>query len=521
MMIPETQPGIVRTIMPPADQPKALLVILGNQLFPLEHLPAASDVDIFMAEDLGLCTYVRHHQQKIVLFLAAMRSYADSLNSAGYKVHYERLDTVDARSYEAKLGETLKATGANELVHFEIEDKAMEDRLIEFAETRGLARRELRSPMFLCTREEFAEHLHGSKRPLMGEFYKQQRRRLDILVDADGQPSGGQWSFDADNRKKLPKNITPPAVDWAAPTGHVDDVIELVATAFADHPGNAREFCWPTTREQALDWLDEFVEQRLDQFGPYEDAMTTRSATVFHSLLSPCMNLGLLTPAEIIEKAMARFDEVPLQSLEGFIRQVIGWREFVRGIYREFSDEQERSNFWSHDRSLTSAWYDGTTGIPPLDDTIQTAQKLGWAHHIPRLMVLGNLMTLCEIRPSEAHRWFMEMFVDSSEWVMGPNVYGMGLFSDGGIFATKPYICGSNYLLKMSDYGKGPWCDVVDGLYWRFIEKHRSFFSGNPRLALMPRALDRLDADRRSRIFRAAEDFLQLHTSDDSSIFSK
>ncbi len=498
--------------MATAETPGALLVVLGNQLFPLEHLPPPSEVEVFMAEDLGLCTYVRHHQQKIVLFLAAMRSYADALGSAGYKVHYEKLDPGNARTYEAKLERTVQATGADELVHFEIEDKAMEERLVEFTEVQQLARTELQSPMFLCSREEFAAFAKGSRRLLMGEFYKQQRHKLGLLIDDAGQPVGGQWSFDADNRKKLPKKIVPPSVDWSRPTKHVDDVIQLVEQTFADHPGNAREFCWPTTREQALRWLDQFVEQRLDQFGPYEDAMTTRSATVFHSVLSPCMNLGLLTPGEIVEKAMTRFDKVPLQSLEGFVRQVIGWREFVRGIYREFSEEQDRRNFWSHERRLTRAWYDGTTGIPPLDDTIQTAQKLGWAHHIPRLMVLGNLMTLCEIRPTEAHRWFMEMFIDSSEWVMGPNVYGMGLFSDGGIFATKPYICGSNYLLKMSDYGKGPWCDVVDGLYWRFIDKHRAFFSGNPRLALMPRALDRLDADRRSRIFQAAEDFLQTHT---------
>ncbi len=499
--------------MAAVEKSKSLLVVLGNQLFPQQHLPAATEVQVFMAEDLGLCTYVRHHQQKIVLFLAAMRSYADTLRSAGYDVHYETLEANDPRSYEAKLEEVLQETGANEIVHFEIEDKAMEERLVEFANDQGLARTELQSPMFLSTREEFTQFAKGSRRLLMGEFYKQQRRKLGLLIDDAGQPVGGQWSFDADNRKKLPRNVEPPPVEWARRSEHVDDVIALVAQNFADHPGNAREFCWPTTREQALLWLEQFVEQRLDQFGPYEDAMTTRSATVFHSVLSPCINLGLLTPAEIIEKAMTRADETPLQSLEGFVRQVIGWREFVRGIYREFSDEQDRSNFWSHERTLTDAWYDGTTGIPPLDDTIRTAQKLGWAHHIPRLMVLGNLMTLCEIRPAEAHRWFMEMFVDSSEWVMGPNVYGMGIFSDGGIFATKPYICGSNYLVKMSDYSKGPWCDVVDGLYWRFIDKHRDFFSGNPRLALMPRALDRLDADRRSRIFEAAEAFLHTHTS--------
>ena len=491
---------------------KALLVVLGNQLFPLEKLPAATDVTVFMAEDLGLCTYVRHHQQKIVLFLAAMRSYSDALLSAGYDVHYQRLATHDEESYEAKLEKALSKTGAVEIMHFEVEDKAMEERLIGFAESQDLARTELQSPMFLCSREEFSAFAKDKKRLLMGDFYKQQRRRLGVLVDAAGQPAGDQWSFDADNRKKLPKKLVPPPVDWSHSTKHVDDVIELVALTFADHPGRADEFRWPTTREQALLWLDQFVEHRLEQFGPYEDAITTRSPTVFHSVLSPVMNLGLLTPSEILERVMTRADHIPLQSLEGFVRQVIGWREFVRGIYRSFSDDQDRSNFWSHERRFTNAWYDGTTGIPPLDDTIKSVQKLGWAHHIPRLMVLGNLMTLCEIRPTDAHRWFMEMFIDSSEWVMGPNVYGMGLFSDGGIFATKPYICGSNYLLKMSDYPKGPWCDIVDGLYWRFIDKHREFFAENPRLALMPRALDRLDSDRRSRIFQAAEGFLEKAT---------
>jgi deoxyribodipyrimidine photolyase-related protein len=492
---------------------KALLVILGNQLFPAEHLPPATEVSVFMAEDVGLCTYVRHHQQKIVLFLAAMRSYADALRAAGYDVHYHTLDTQNTETYETRLDKTLRGTGASEIVHFEVEDKPMEKRLVEFSKSRELPRAELPSPMFLCSRERFAAFTKGKKRLLMGEFYKQQRRRLGILVDDDNQPIGGRWSFDADNRRKLPKNVTPPEIDWAEPTTHVADVIEIVKREFADHPGNANEFCWPTRREQALSWLDTFVEQRLEQFGPFEDAISTRSATVFHSVLSPCLNIGLLTPAEVIAKVMAHVDAVPMQSLEGFVRQVIGWREFVRGIYRGFSEEQDNSNFWAHERGLTDAWYEGTTGIPPLDDAIKTAQRLGWVHHIPRLMVLGNLMTLSEIRPSNAHAWFMEMFVDSSEWVMGPNVYGMGLFSDGGIFATKPYICGSNYLLKMSDYGKGPWCDVVDGLYWRFIDKHRGFFSANPRLALMPRALDRLDTDRKSRIFNSAHAFLREHTS--------
>ncbi len=489
-----------------------MLVILGNQLFAPEHLPPPGDGAVFMAEDIGLCTYEKHHQQKIVLFLAAMRAYADELRAAGYDVHYVQLDPNDGRPYEDKLAAAIGAAGSKVLVHFEIEDRAMETRLIEFAKQHKLERTELQSPMFCCSREDFAAFAKDNSRLLMGDFYKLQRRRVGVLSEDDGQPVGGRWSFDADNRKKLPRSVTPPDMPWLEQTGHVPEVIEVVAREFSDHPGNSAEFAWPTTRAEARAWLDDFIAHRLELFGPYEDAMTTRSTTVFHSVLSPCMNLGLLTPGEIIERVMGASDSVPLQSLEGFVRQVIGWREFIRGIYREYGEQQDEANFWEHERELTQAWYDGTTGIPPLDDAILTAQRFGWTHHIPRLMVLGNLMTLCEIRPQSAHRWFMEMFVDSSEWVMGPNVYGMGLFSDGGIFATKPYICGSNYLVKMSDYGKGPWCDIVDGLYWRFIDRHRSFFASNPRLALMPRALDRLDEKRRARIFAAAEDFLDRHT---------
>ena len=473
-----------------------MLVIFGNQLFAEKHLPPASEGPVFMAEDAGLCTYVRHHQQKIVLFLAAMRAYRDELRNAGYDVHYVELDPSDERTYEQKLESALHAANADTISHFEIEDRPMEQRLIAFADDAGLTRDELPSPMFVCSRETFRSFVETKSRLLMHDFYVEQRRRLKLLVDDDGKPQGGRWSFDAENRRKLPAGVTPPEIPWPDQAPHVEDVIELVEQVFADHPGKAREFCWPTTRRQAIAWLDDFLDSRLECFGPYEDAISRRSDTVFHSLLSPVMNLGLLTPDDILGRLGPVAGKMPLASVEGFVRQVIGWREFVRGIYREFGEQQEESNFWSHERRLTDAWYEGRTGIPPLDDTIRTALRLGWTHHIPRLMVAANLMTLSEIRPAEAHRWFMEMFVDSSEWVMGPNVYGMGIFSDGGIFATKPYICGSNYLLKMSDYRKGPWCDVVDGLYWRFIDKHREFFASNPRLALMPRALDRLSGPR-------------------------
>lgn len=496
-----------------------LFVVLGNQLFPPDRLADYPDAVVFMAEDRGLCTYVRHHQQKIVLFLAAMRSYADELRAAGFDVRYFPLDEDGDDGYEDKLERIVDELDCDELVHFEVEDKPMEERLIAFCEQRSLDRVELVSPMFCGTREDFRSFAADRSRMLMADYYRRQREQRGILLDQDGKPEGGKWSFDEANRKKLPKTVQPPEIAAAPRTQHVEDVIGIVERSFGDHPGRASEFWWPTTREQARDWLQDFLDQRLADFGPYEDAISQRSATVFHSALSPSLNLGLLTPDEVVDAVLERHDsqDLPLASIEGFVRQVIGWREFIRGIYRVFGDEQASSNFWDHQRGLTDDWYEGTTGIVPLDDAIKTSARLGWAHHIQRLMVLGNLMTLSEIRPADAWRWFMEMYVDSSDWVMGPNVYGMGIFSDGGVFATKPYICGSNYLLKMSDYGRGDWCDTVDGLYWRFIDKHRDFFASNPRLALMPKALDRLNENRRETIFNAAETFLDRFTRKDTT----
>ena len=249
----------------------------------------------------------------------------------------------------------------------------------------------------------------------------------------------------------------------------------------------------PLTREDALKSIDHFLEIKFENFGIYEDAILQNDTIMFHSALSPSLNMGLITPKDIVDKVLlfTEAKKIPLNSVEGFLRQIIGWREFIRGVYQQHGETQKESNFFNFSGILNESWYSGTTGIPPLDDAINFSNRYGYTHHINRLMVISNIMTLCEVHPRQVYRWFMEMYVDSSEWVMTPNVFGMGTFADGGIFATKPYICGSNYILKMSDYKKGNWSKIWDALYWEFIKDERSFFLKNPRMAMMVRLYDK------------------------------
>lgn len=486
-----------------------LIIILGNQLFnPPLLLKQGIDPKktlVYMREDRELCTYFRHHQQKIVLFLAAMRAYAQELKDQGFRMHYEELDT-DRLSYDAALSAFIQQKKPARVCHWEIEDKFFELRIERLLAASGIEAQIWESPMFLTSRLQFGAYLREVKKPFMKTFYERQRKRLRVLVDEDGKPEGGQWSFDEENRLPLPDDVKPPTPPQHRSSPTEQAVIALVQREFGEHPGKALEAWLPTTREEARRWLDDFLKKRLEFFGPYEDALAPRSPFIYHSLLTPFLNLGLLTPAEVLKKALAHATKhkIPLNSLEGFVRQVLGWREFIRGVYQRFSEQQDKKNFWQHERRLSSHWYDGTTGIEPLDDVIKKALRYGYAHHIERLMVVGSLMLLLEIAPEEGHRWFMEMFIDSSDWVMGPNVYGMALFSDGGIFATKPYICGSNYYKKMGPYKKGDWQAGVDGLYWGFIDKHRAFFTQNPRLGMMVRTLDKMSPEKLKGLKEAA-----------------
>ena len=491
---------------------KILRAILGNQLFPIYQINLSKDVPVFMAEDNGLCSYIKHHKSKIALFFSAMRSYRDQLNNNGYKVIYYDANNNFLTSYFDKLLNIVKSNKIEKIEIYEIEDKPFEKDFLEFCKANNIEITFLPSPMFIDSRGSFKNFLGDKKFHLQANYYKQMRKKMNLLLEND-KPIGGKWSFDEDNRKKLPSGYEIPKLPIIKPYKEFSEISNVININFSNHPGELHSWM-PHSYEQIVEWLQIFFKERFNEFGHYEDAIDKNEHFINHSVLSSSLNLGLITPKEVIDKSIdyAEKNDIPLNSLEGFIRQIIGWREFIRGIYQNYGDQMVKSNYWSHKNKLTAAWYDGSTGIEPLDEAIKGAQKYGYTHHINRLMILSNIMNLCNIDPNEIYKWFMEMFIDSSDWVMVPNVYGMGTFADGGIFATKPYICGSSYILRMSNFKKGDWCDIVDGLYWKFIEEKKDFFITNPRLSLMIRALEKLNPDRKKHIFECANNFINKVT---------
>ena len=499
-----------------------LNVVLGDQLFP-EWAHTSTDDEFLLIESRALCARYRYHQQKLVLIFAAMRRFAESLRARGFRVHYVRLESqplaseAPPPSYFGLLDEQLRARGVREIRVAELADRGFASEFAAWARRVGVRVEPAPSHLFLTPTALFPAAF-GGRRPFMKTFYEWQRKRLGVLVDSRGEPTGGKWSFDTENRKKLPRGYVAPAIPTRDASDTVSDVIRMVERDFADHPGSASQFWLPTETTEALRWLDQFLAERLDDFGPYEDAIRAGEHpgddVLNHSVLSPMMNLGILPPAIIVERALAvaRERDTPIASLEGFLRQVIGWREFVKGIDVVHGEEQASANFFGHHRQLKGCWYDGTTGLVPVDAAIRKALRRGYNHHIERLMVLSNVMLLCDVDPRAVHRWFMEMNVDSSEWVMGPNVYGMGQFSDGGIFATKPYICGSNYILKMSDVPRGAWCDTWDALYWNFVDRHQAFFRQNPRMGMAGTLVAKMPEAKRMRYREIAEAFRERTT---------
>ena len=490
---------------------KKIFIVLGNQLFnPSYFEKFRNDHLFFICEDFQLCTYQKHHKHKILLFLSAMRSFADELKKKKFEIIYKSIEEKDFKeSYVDKLFKEIEKGNVKEISMFEVEDKFFEKQLLE--NLKELKLNYLKSPMFLNSRDDFKTYLNQVKKPFMANFYKKQRVDHNILVDSNKKPVGGKWSFDDENRKKLPKEIDLPEKFTFKETQHTKDLKEIVEKMFSHHPGNTKSFWTCTNRKDTESYLDYFLDKKIENFGDYEDAVDQRDNILFHSALSPQINLGLLTPEEIISKIKSKTIS-KINSHEGYIRQLIGWREFIRGIYQNFDEKLEKSNFFNHKKLMKETWYTATTGLVPLDYSINNTLEYGWTHHIERLMILCNIMNLSEINPKEVYKWFMEMFIDSSDWVMSPNVYGMGLFSDGGIFATKPYICGSSYFLKMMHFKKGSWCDIMDGLYWRFIDKHKDFFLSNPRLSMMVRILEKMNEERKNKIFNAANEFIKNNT---------
>lgn len=321
---------------------------------------------------------------------------------------------------------------------------------------------------------------------------------------------GGQWSFDADNRLKYPAKLTPPVVTPAGENKYTREAKAYISKYFPQNYGSIEQCIYPTNHADAEQWLEDFLKQRFNDFGQYEDALVTKEHFLHHSVLSPLLNIGLLTPEQVIGKALAYAGKhtVPLNSLEGFIRQVMGWREFIRIVYEREGGRQRTTNYWAFTRTIPASFWNGTTGIFPVDNVIQKILHTGYSHHIERLMVLGNFMLLCEFDPDEVYKWFMEKYVDAYDWVMVPNVYGMTQFADGGLMTTKPYISGSNYLLKMSDYPKGDWTAIWDALFWRFMHVHRSFFEQNPRLGMLVKTFDKMPAEKKNKHLDMAEKYL-------------
>jgi len=489
---------------------KAVNLIFPHQLFETSEL-LNNEFPIYLIEEWLYFRQYAFHKQKIAFHRATMQWYRDSLKNLGKEVIY-----VEATSSEGdirKLLPKLTSEDIDTLFFIDPCDNWLSQRIATFCEKNAIDIQVYDSPMFLNTMEDLKNHFKtGRKRYHQTKFYTEQRKQRHLLLEKEGKPKGGKWTFDTENRKKYPAKKTPPSIQFPDRTPYHVEAEQYVNEHFTDNPGrlNGNAY-YPISSKGSNDWLQQFFEHRFAEFGPYEDAIVKEETILNHSVLTPMLNVGLLLPHEVVDKAIAFAEEnkVPLNSLEGFVRQIIGWREFIRGIYQFHGTEERTRNFWGFTRKIPESFYDGTTDIPPIDITIKKILDTGYCHHIERLMVLGNFMMLCEFDPDEVYRWFMELFIDAYDWVMVPNIYGMSQFSDGGLFATKPYISGSNYLMKMSNYPKGEWQKTWDGLFWRFMDVHRDFFLKNPRLGMLVRTFDKMTPEKKENHISNAEAYLE------------
>ncbi|MCL8024407.1 cryptochrome/photolyase family protein [Nocardioides bruguierae] len=509
--------------MPDRPDERHLRLVLPHQLF-VEHLDVPAGTVVVLLEHDLLFRQYRFHVQKLVLHRASMRRFAQRLREAGLAVeHVETDGRTTSRRALARVVERVRPTSVSV---FDVVDDWLAQDLTAALADGGYELRPgdvLETPGFLTTRADLVAQMDGASGPRgkaarMQHFYTWQRRRLGVLLTGDGDPVGGRWSFDEDNRKKLPRGHPVPRV--AVPPAHdeVAAAMDWVRRAFPDNPGRLPApdaFRWPTSHADAEAGVEDFLEHRFAQFGPYEDAISAEHAHVFHALLTPGLNVGLVDPRHVLDRALAVAeereggpDEVPLASLEGFVRQLIGWREYMRATYTLWGRRLRSRNRLEHGRSLAPGWWTAQTGLAPVDTVVERVLDSGYAHHIERLMVLGNAMCLLRTDPEAVHEWFMELFVDAYDWVMVPNVHAMSQFAAGEAVTTKPYVSGSAYLRRMSDLPPGEWTDDWDALYWTFVRDHLDVFSANPRSSMIARGYERLDPAKKAAHTRRAQPWL-------------
>jgi deoxyribodipyrimidine photolyase-related protein len=496
-----------------------LRFVLGDHLTrdiaSLRDIDKARDV-VLMAEVAEETTYVRHHKQKIVFVLSAMRHFAKALADEGIAVDYVRLDDpANTGSFGGELHRAAARHGASRVVVTEPGEWRVRQAMEEWKLPADI----LEDDRFFASPRRFQQWAKGRKTYRMEYFYRELRRETGLLMDGD-EPVGGQWNFDHDNRKRLPKGLRVPDRRRFAPDAITQEVIALVGGRFAGHFGDLEPFGWAVTRDDARCALDNFIDTCIADFGDYQDAMKAGEGFLFHSVLSPYLNVGLLTAREVCAAAEAKWRDgsAPLNAVEGFIRQILGWREYVRGIYWTRMPDYQRSNALGARRKLPWFYWSGETRMNCLRQAIGDIRRTAYGHHIQRLMVTGNFALLAGIAPAEIEDWYLSVYADAFEWVELPNVHGMVMFADGGLLASKPYAASGAYINRMSDYCAA--CDYdpalksgtaacpFNYLYWNFLIDNERQLSGNPRMAMPYRTLAAFPAERRRAIAREAEAFL-------------
>ena len=495
----------------PADGP-VLRLILGDQLNPRHRWfsECRSDVLYVLMEIRQETDYVLHHAQKILAIFAAMRDFARRLEEGGHRVHYLAID--DPSNHQQPLAnlEALIAAHGARAVEYQFPDEwRLDDQMAGWARGASVPVTAVDTDHFLTARDEVAGCFAGRKQWLMEHFYRGQRRRHGVLMEADGQPCGGQWNFDHDNRK--PWRGSPPEPPDLRPChDHGDLWRTIVASGVASFGNSSAEtFRWPLHRGEALACLESFITHGLPHFGDYQDALSTQGWRLFHSLLSFALNVKMLDPREVVDAAEAAWREgrVPLASAEGFIRQILGWREYVRGIYWARMPGYTESNALGHTRPLPDWFWTGRTGMACVAAAIGQSLEHAYAHHIQRLMVIGNFALLAGLDPQAVHRWYLGVYIDAFEWVEAPNTLGMSQFADGGLLATKPYVSSAAYLDRMGDHCRGcrydkkvrtgPGACPFNALYWDFFDRHDDRLRGNQRLSMVYRSWDKMTDETR------------------------